>query len=155
MVAVMPDGWDFAGAASVPGVFATAWYGLVDLAGLRSGERVLIHAGAGGVGMAAIQIARHLGAEVFATASPAKQHLLRGLGIAEDHIASSRTLDFARTFAGRGMDVVLNSLAGEFTDASSTSSPVVAGSLRWARPTGAPRPRSTPPTPTPSTAAST
>ncbi|MFC7589590.1 polyketide synthase dehydratase domain-containing protein [Nonomuraea antimicrobica] len=134
MVVVMPDGWDFAGAASVPGVFATAWYGLVDLAGLRSGERVLIHAGAGGVGMAAIQIARHLGAEVFATASPAKQHLLRGLGIAEDHIASSRTLDFARTFAGHGMDVVLNSLAGEFTDASSTSSPTVAGSSRWARP---------------------
>ncbi|WP_344871550.1 SDR family NAD(P)-dependent oxidoreductase, partial [Nonomuraea antimicrobica] len=118
LVCGLPVGWSFAEGAGVAVAFATAWYGLVDLAGLRSGERVLIHAGAGGVGMAAIQIARHLGAEVFATASPAKQHLLRGLGIAEDHIASSRTLDFAHTFAGCGMDVVLNSLAGEFTDAS-------------------------------------
>ncbi|MFC7589593.1 alcohol dehydrogenase catalytic domain-containing protein [Nonomuraea antimicrobica] len=118
LVCGLPVGWSFAEGAGVAVAFATAWYGLVDLAGLRSGERVLIHAGAGGVGMAAIQIARHLGAEVFATASPAKQHLLRGLGVPEDHIASSRTLDFARTFAGHGMDVVLNSLAGEFTDAS-------------------------------------
>ncbi|MGW0204208.1 SDR family NAD(P)-dependent oxidoreductase, partial [Nonomuraea sp. NPDC003201] len=72
--------------------------------------------------MAAIQIARHLGAEVFATASPAKQHVLRALGVPDDHIASSRDLDFADAFAtvmgGAGMDVVLNSLAGPFTDAS-------------------------------------
>ncbi|MGV9387455.1 type I polyketide synthase, partial [Nonomuraea sp. NPDC003707] len=83
---------------------------------------MLIHSGAGGVGMAAIQIARHLGAEVFATASPAKQHVLRALGVPDDHIASSRDLDFADAFAtvmgGAGMDVVLNSLAGPFTDAS-------------------------------------
>ncbi|MFI7131759.1 SDR family NAD(P)-dependent oxidoreductase, partial [Nonomuraea sp. NPDC050153] len=122
MMAGMPRGWSFARAASVPGAFATAWYGLVDLAGLTRGERVLIHSGAGGVGMAAIQIARHLGAEVFATASPAKQHLLRALGVADDHIASSRDLDFADAFAavtgGAGVDVVLNSLAGPFTDAS-------------------------------------
>ncbi|MFI7232760.1 SDR family NAD(P)-dependent oxidoreductase [Nonomuraea angiospora] len=122
MMTRMPQGWSFARAASVPGAFATAWYGLVDLAGLSRGERVLIHSGAGGVGMAAIQIARHLGAEVFATASPAKQHLLRALGVPEGHIASSRDLDFADAFAavtgGEGMDVVLNSLAGPFTDAS-------------------------------------
>ncbi|MDX3111021.1 SDR family NAD(P)-dependent oxidoreductase, partial [Nonomuraea angiospora] len=122
MMARMPQGWNFARAASVPGAFATAWYGLVDLAGLSRGERVLIHSGAGGVGMAAIQIARHLGAEVFATASPAKQHLLRAMGVADDHIASSRDLDFADAFAavtgGEGVDVVLNSLAGPFTDAS-------------------------------------
>ncbi|WP_431934527.1 SDR family NAD(P)-dependent oxidoreductase, partial [Nonomuraea jabiensis] len=122
MMARMPQGWSFARAASVPGAFATAWYGLVDLAGLSRGERVLIHSGAGGVGMAAIQIAHHLGAEVFATASPAKQHLLRALGVADDHIASSRDLDFADAFAtvmgGARMDVVLNSLAGPFTDAS-------------------------------------
>ncbi|MGW4968149.1 SDR family NAD(P)-dependent oxidoreductase, partial [Nonomuraea sp. NPDC004186] len=122
MMARMPQGWSFARAASVPGAFATAWYGLVDLAGLSRGERVLIHSGVGGVGMAAIQIARHLGAEVFATASPAKQHLLRALGVPEGHIASSRDLDFADAFAaatgGEGMDVVLNSLAGPFTDAS-------------------------------------
>ncbi|WP_461001206.1 alcohol dehydrogenase catalytic domain-containing protein, partial [Streptomonospora sediminis] len=72
MLAAIPADWDFARAASVPSVFATAFYGLRDLADLRAGERVLVHSGAGGVGMAAIQIARHAGAEVFATASPGK-----------------------------------------------------------------------------------
>ncbi|WP_431934516.1 SDR family NAD(P)-dependent oxidoreductase, partial [Nonomuraea jabiensis] len=122
LVVGLPEGWSFAQGAGVTVAYATAWYGLVDLAGLSRGERVLIHSGAGGVGMAAIQIAHHLGAEVFATASPAKQHLLRALGVAEDHIASSRDLDFADAFAtvmgGARMDVVLNSLAGPFTDAS-------------------------------------
>ncbi|HEY2062413.1 MAG TPA: SDR family NAD(P)-dependent oxidoreductase, partial [Amycolatopsis sp.] len=82
----------------------------------------LIHAGAGGVGMAAIQYARHLGAEVFATASEGKWDTLRALGVAEDHLASSRTTEFEQRFldvtSGRGVDVVLNSLAGEFVDAS-------------------------------------
>ncbi|MGW4967979.1 SDR family NAD(P)-dependent oxidoreductase, partial [Nonomuraea sp. NPDC004186] len=122
LLAGLPAGWSFAQGAGVTVAFATAWYGLVDLAGLSRGERVLIHSGAGGVGMAAIQIARHLGAEVFATASPAKQHVLRALGVPDDHIASSRDLDFADAFAtvmgGAGMDVVLNSLAGPFTDVS-------------------------------------
>ncbi|MFJ5226872.1 type I polyketide synthase [Streptomyces sp. NPDC088400] len=121
-LAVVPEDWSFAEAASVPIVFLTAWYALRDLADLRPGERVLIHAGAGGVGMAAIQLARHLGAEVFATAHPDKWGTLRGLGVTEDHMASSRDLDFRARFAavtgGRGVDVVLNSLAGEFVDAS-------------------------------------
>ncbi|MEV5955791.1 type I polyketide synthase [Streptomyces sp. NPDC051987] len=112
----VPDGWSFRTAASVPGVFLTAYHGLVRLAGLRAGEKVLIHAAAGGVGMAAVQLARHLGAEVFATASPAKWDALRGLGLDDDHIASSRDLDFAQKF--QGLDVVLNSLAAEFIDAS-------------------------------------
>ncbi|CAM5712141.1 putative protein OS=Streptomyces fumanus OX=67302 GN=GCM10018772_62380 PE=4 SV=1 [Streptomyces fumanus] len=98
-------------------MFLTAWYGLVELGGLQPGERVLVHAGAGGVGMAAIQIARHLGAEVFATASEGKWDTLRAMGLDDSHIASSRTLDFEQKFA-EGVDVVLNSLAGEFTDAS-------------------------------------
>jgi len=114
----VPADWTFAEAAAVPVVFLTAWYGLRDLAGLRAGEKVLVHAGAGGVGMAAIQLARHLGADVYATASPAKHDVLRGLGLPDTHIASSRTLDFAMAFAGTGFDVVLNSLAGEFVDAS-------------------------------------
>src|ERR1039457_3018256 len=87
-----------------------------------AGGSVLGHAGAGGVGMAAIQMARHLGAEVFATASPGKWPTLRSLGVAEDHIASSRSAEFEGAFravtGGRGMDVVLNSLTGELTDAS-------------------------------------
>ena len=62
LLAPIPAGWSFAEAATVPVAFATAYYALVDLAGLRAGESVLIHAAAGGVGMAAVQIARHLGA---------------------------------------------------------------------------------------------
>jgi acyl transferase domain-containing protein/D-arabinose 1-dehydrogenase-like Zn-dependent alcohol dehydrogenase/acyl carrier protein len=112
----VPDGWSDETAASVPLVFLTAYHALVDLAQLRAGERVLIHAGAGGVGMAAIQLARHLGAEVFATASESKWETLRGLGIADDHLASSRTLEFADRFDR--VDVVLNALSGEFIDAS-------------------------------------
>ncbi len=118
----MPDDWMFARAASVPLVFLTAFYGLVDLAKLQPGERVLIHAGAGGVGTAAIQIARHLGAEVFATASPRKWEALREMGIDEDHIASSRDLEFREKLLsasdGEGVDVVLNALTGDFIDAS-------------------------------------
>ncbi|WP_156748375.1 zinc-binding dehydrogenase, partial [Mycobacterium sp. E3198] len=122
MVVAVPAGWSFTQAASAPIVYLTAYISLVEIAGLSAGQRVLIHAGAGGVGQAAIQIARQLGAEVFATAHPDKQHVLAGLGIEAAHIASSRTLDFVDTFKaatdGQGMDVVLNSLAGDFVDAS-------------------------------------
>ncbi|WP_328348261.1 SDR family NAD(P)-dependent oxidoreductase [Micromonospora sp. NBC_00421] len=122
LLAPMPDGWTFAQAASVPVVFLTAYRGLVDLAGLRAGESVLVHAAAGGVGMAAVQIATHLGADVYATASPGKWPALRAMGIPGDHLASSRTLDFEARFraatGGRGVDVVLDALAREFVDAS-------------------------------------
>ncbi|MCL9796829.1 SDR family NAD(P)-dependent oxidoreductase, partial [Frankia sp. AgKG'84/4] len=122
MLARVPAGWTFGQAASVPVVFLTAYYGLVDLAGLHAGQTVLVHAAAGGVGMAAVQLARHLGAEVYATASPGKWDVLRAMGIDDDHLASSRTLDFADRFhatsGGAGVDVVLNALAGEFVDAS-------------------------------------
>jgi mycoketide-CoA synthase len=122
LLAGLPEGWSFAEGASVPIVFLTAFYALVDLAGVREGERLLVHAGTGGVGMAAVQLARHLGAEVFATASPAKWDVLRGMGLDEERIASSRDLGFVERFVdasdGRGMDVVLDCLAGEFVDAS-------------------------------------
>ncbi|WP_406423029.1 SDR family NAD(P)-dependent oxidoreductase [Streptomyces sp. NBC_00842] len=122
MIAPMPAGWSFAQAASVPVVFLTAYYGLVDLAGLQRGERLLVHAAAGGVGMAAVQLARHFGAEVLATASEPKWDAVRGLGVPEDRIASSRDLSFREKFlevtAGAGVDVVLNALAGEYIDAS-------------------------------------
>lgn len=106
----------FEAAGSVPVVFLTAWYALHELARIRSGERVLIHAGTGGTGMAAVQIARAAGAEVFATAgSPAKRELLRSLGVR--HVFDSRSLDFAdrirEVTAGAGVDVVLNSIAGD------------------------------------------
>ncbi|MEV4096141.1 SDR family NAD(P)-dependent oxidoreductase [Streptosporangium saharense] len=115
----MPQSWDFTEAASVPIVFLTAYYALVDLAGLRAGESVLVHAAAGGVGMAAVQLARHLGAEVYGTASRGKWDApgLDGL-----HLADSRTLDFGAAFLkatdGAGVDVVLNALAREFVDTS-------------------------------------
>ncbi|MEU6625844.1 SDR family NAD(P)-dependent oxidoreductase [Streptomyces litmocidini] len=122
LVAVMPADWTYAQAASAPIVFLTAYHALVDLAGLTAGERVLIHAAAGGVGMAAVQLARHLGAEVYGTAGPGKWDALRDLGLEGTHLASSRTLDFEDAFGaatgGLGVDVVLNSLAGEFVDAS-------------------------------------
>ncbi|WP_371935045.1 SDR family NAD(P)-dependent oxidoreductase, partial [Mycobacterium sp. TY813] len=122
VIVQVPPGWSVAEAAGVPVVFLTALYGLADLAAVRPGESVLVHAATGGVGMAAVQLARHWGAEVFVTASSGKWDTLRGMGFDEDHIANSRTLEFEEKFlsvtGGRGVDVVLNSLAGEFVDAS-------------------------------------
>ncbi|MDI5967339.1 SDR family NAD(P)-dependent oxidoreductase [Streptomyces sp. SL54] len=122
LVVRMPEGWSFVDAASVPMAFMTAFYGLFDLGGLGSGESVLVHAAAGGVGMAAVQLARWAGAEVFATASEPKWPVVRELGVSGDRVASSRDLGFEEVFraasGGRGVDVVLNSLAGEYVDAS-------------------------------------
>nr|WP_309248880.1 type I polyketide synthase [Streptomyces sp. MNP-20] len=121
LVARVPEHWSLTEAATVPAAFLTAHDCLVRVAGLRRGDKVLIHAATGGVGMAAVQLARHLGAEIYATASPPKWDTLRALGLDDDHIASSRTRDFEehfRTHAPGGLDVVLNSLAHEFVDAS-------------------------------------
>ncbi|MEV2250865.1 type I polyketide synthase [Streptomyces sp. NPDC050147] len=118
----MPDEWSFEQAASAPTVFLTAYYALSDIAAVRPGQRVLIHAATGGVGQAALQLARHWGAEVFTTASPAKQQTLRQLGVPADHIAGSRTTGFVDQFLshtdGAGMDITLGSLAGEMVDAT-------------------------------------
>ena len=106
----------FEEAATIPLVFLTAHWALNGMGHVASGERVLIHSATGGVGLAAIQIARNAGAEIFATAgTPEKRALLALLGI--EHVMDSRTLAFAdevmmRT-AGKGVDLVLNSLAGE------------------------------------------
>ena len=106
-------------AATLPTTFCTAWYAMVHLARLQAGESILIHGAAGGVGLAAIQIARHLGLTVHATAgSEAKRDVLRLLGV--DHVHDSRSLAFAdeiRALRG-GVDAVLNSLAGEAMHAS-------------------------------------
>ncbi|MEE6139151.1 type I polyketide synthase [Mycobacterium sp. 050128] len=122
LLAKVPAGWSHTAAATTTVVFATAYYALTDLATAKPGQRVLVHAAAGGVGMAAVQLARHLGLEVFATASRGKWDTLRAMGFDDDHISDSRSLDFEDKFravtAGRGMDVVLDSLAGDFVDAS-------------------------------------
>lgn len=112
----MPDNLSYEEAATLPVVFMTAWYALRNVARMKAGESILVHAGAGGVGMAAIQIAHHLGADVIASAgSPTKRALLKTLGV--KHVIDSRRGDFAESVMeltnGRGVDVVLNALAAE------------------------------------------
>lgn len=112
-----PGHLSFEDAATLPTVFLTSHYALVHLARMQKGERVLIHAGTGGVGQAAIQIAKHLGLEIFSTAgSDDKRQMLRDMGV--HHVMNSRTLDFADEIMaiteGEGIDCVLNSLAGDF-----------------------------------------
>lgn len=108
-------------AATLPTVFMTAYYALHDVGRLEKGDRVLIHAGTGGVGLAAIQYAQHVGAEIFATAgSDSKRDYLRSLGVR--NVFDSRSLGFVDEIKhitnGQGVDVVLNSLSGEFIPAS-------------------------------------
>jgi len=117
MVVRKPAGLSFVDAATVPSAFITAWYGLVDLAGIQPGQTVLVHAAAGGVGLAAVQIARMMGARVIATAGSAEKHaFLHALGV--EHVFSSRHADFfapvMELTEGRGVDIVLNSLSEEF-----------------------------------------
>jgi 8-amino-7-oxononanoate synthase len=111
-----PKKLSFTEAATIPTTFLTAYYGLHHLAKIKAGDRILIHAAAGGVGQAAIQIAQQAGAEVFATASPQKWDFLKSLGV--KHVMNSRTLDFAEEIMaiteGKGVNIVLNSLNGEF-----------------------------------------
>ncbi|MFB9840623.1 alcohol dehydrogenase catalytic domain-containing protein, partial [Actinoallomurus acaciae] len=106
MVVPVPADWSWEQAAAVPIAFLTAYYGLADLAQLQAGQTVLIHAATGGVGMAAVQLAQHWGAEVFATASPTKWPILHAIGLDDAHIASSRTTQFENHFKtttnGRG-----------------------------------------------------
>ncbi|QDV67061.1 Phthiocerol synthesis polyketide synthase type I PpsC [Rosistilla carotiformis] len=113
----MPEHLSFQEAATLSTVFLTAQYAICGLAHMQAGESILIHAGTGGVGQAAIQIAQHLGLEIFATAgTPEKRQLLRDMGV--PHVMDSRSLDFADEVMaitkGRGVDAVLNSLAGDF-----------------------------------------
>lgn len=112
----VPDGLELDVAAGLPTVFMTAHYALGHVARIEPGERVLIHGGAGGVGLAAIQYAQHVGATVFATAGDErKRSLLRLLGV--QHVYGSRDFDFVAAILddtdGEGVDVVLNSIAGE------------------------------------------
>ncbi len=113
----LPQSISFHDAASLPTAFLTAHYALIELARMQPGESVLIHAGTGGVGQAAIQVAQRLGLEIFATAgSVEKRQLLKQMGV--PHVLNSRTLEFADEIMeitqGRGVDAVLNSLARDF-----------------------------------------
>ena len=120
VVAPMPQGLDPMAAATVPVAFLTAYYGLVSCARMRRGEWVLVHGGAGGVGLAALQIAKLKGARVIATAgSREKRALVKALGA--EHVLDSRSLAFVdevRAITGDGVDIVLNSLFGEAMERS-------------------------------------
>ncbi|MGB9402960.1 MAG: type I polyketide synthase [Candidatus Acidiferrales bacterium] len=116
-----PASLSFEQAASLPLAYLTAHYALNELGRMRAGERVLIHSAAGGVGMAAIHLARAAGAEIFATVgSPEKRTLLQKMGVA--HVMDSHSIAFAAEILaltnGEGVDIVLNSLAGEAIPAS-------------------------------------
>jgi acyl transferase domain-containing protein/acyl carrier protein len=116
-----PAGLTFEEAAAVAASYVTAYYSLCTLARLTAGERVLIHAATGGVGLAAVQIAQWIGAEIFATAgTDEKRALLRSLGV--QHVMDSRSLAFAdqvrELTGGEGIDVVLNSLSGQAMELS-------------------------------------
>ncbi|MGH9548508.1 MAG: zinc-binding dehydrogenase, partial [Terriglobales bacterium] len=120
LVVLKPDHLSFAQAASLPIVFSTVYACLCEIADLKRGETVLVHAGAGGIGLAAIQMAHKLGASVIATAGSArKRDYLKKIGVA--HVFDSRSLTFAqavRKVAAEGVDVVLNSLSGDFIPTS-------------------------------------
>lgn len=114
----IPDGMSFTEAAAIPTAFITSWYSLCEVARLQKNETVLIHAASGGTGQAAIQIAKYIGAEIFATVgSLVKKKLLTDVyDIPEDHIFYSRDTSFAdgiKRVTKKGVDVVLNSLSGE------------------------------------------
>lgn len=117
----VPDSMSLVDAATLPVIFITAFYGLIYVANIQSGESILIHSAAGGTGQAAVQVARMRGAEIFATVgSPEKKTLLMDLyHIPEDHIFDSRDTSFVKGIQGalgkdRGVDVILNSLSGDF-----------------------------------------
>jgi acyl transferase domain-containing protein/acyl carrier protein len=119
LVVRKPVHLSFAEAATIPVAFLTADVTLNQLARVHAGDRVLIHAAAGGVGLAAVTLAKRAGAEIFATAgSPEKRALLSSLGV--HHVLDSRSASFAEEIMkitdGRGVDVVLNSLAGQLLD---------------------------------------
>jgi NADPH:quinone reductase-like Zn-dependent oxidoreductase/NAD(P)-dependent dehydrogenase (short-subunit alcohol dehydrogenase family)/acyl carrier protein len=111
-----PEKMTFKEAAALPLAYLTAHYALIPKGRLLKGEKILIHSASGGVGLAAVQIARYIGAEIFATAgSPEKREYLRSFGL--KHVMDSRSLNFASEIMektnGQGVDMVLNSLSGQ------------------------------------------
>ncbi|TDZ67773.1 Highly reducing polyketide synthase FUM1 [Colletotrichum trifolii] len=123
-VAVLPGDMAFEEAATIPACFGTAWRAICDVAHLESGQSALIHSACGGVGLAAVQICKLVGVEVFATvSSPEKiSHLVQVWGVPQNHIFDSRSDSFLegvmRETDGRGVDLVLNSLSGDLLQAS-------------------------------------
>lgn len=109
IIARIPENLSFEEAAAIPLAAMTAWQALVDHGRLAKGQKVLIHAGAGGVGTYAIQIAKYFGAEVASTASESNEELLRSLGV--DHFINYKKEDFSEILSG--YDVVLDTMGGD------------------------------------------
>ncbi|MDR2443917.1 MAG: SDR family NAD(P)-dependent oxidoreductase, partial [Deltaproteobacteria bacterium] len=117
--AIMPANLSFTQAASIPTVFMTAYHSLLNVGGLTKGQRVLLHSAAGGVGLAAIEVAKSVGAEIYATAgSERKRAMLRSLGV--KGVYSSRSINYADQLLqdthGQGVDIVLNFLTNQLAD---------------------------------------
>ena len=120
-VVLLPESLNFSQGASIPLTFLTVEYAIHEQGRLKEGERILIHAAAGGIGLAAVQLAQKTGAEIFATAgSEEKRDYLRSLGV--EHVMNSRSLEFVEEVRelteGEGVDIVLNALAGDYIAAS-------------------------------------
>ncbi|KAM3075032.1 hypothetical protein ACMFMF_005715 [Clarireedia jacksonii] len=116
----IPDDMDFITAAQFPLTYVTAWFALVNLAHIQSDDNVLIHSGTGAVGQAAIAVAQHFKANVFVTCGndEKKEFLMTEFGIPEENIYSSKDFRFVKHIlkitSGKGVDIILNSLSGEF-----------------------------------------
>ncbi|MFG1920268.1 SDR family NAD(P)-dependent oxidoreductase, partial [Micromonospora sp. NPDC048898] len=117
LLTTIPTHWTYAQAAATPVAYLTAYYALHHLAHLQPGQTLLLHAATGGVGTAALHLAQHHGAHIHATASPPKWPTLHTAGLLPEQIHNSRTLEFEDRIPD-GVDVVLNSLTREYTDAS-------------------------------------
>ncbi len=119
LLALKPRNLSMRQAAALPLSVITAWEGLVDRAGVCQGQQVLVHAGAGGVGYIAIQIATAAGAEVFTTVSPEKQHLVEALGaVPIDYRSIPADQYVVSATGGRGFDIIYDTVGGSTLDAS-------------------------------------
>jgi NADPH:quinone reductase-like Zn-dependent oxidoreductase len=122
LLAHKPKSLSMREAAALPLITITAWEGLVDRARVRAGQKVLIHAGAGGVGHIAIQLAKSFGADVFATASPSKKHIVEGFGATAIDYQALSTEEYVDLHTqGEGFDIVYDTVGGATLDASFTA----------------------------------
>jgi NADPH:quinone reductase len=119
LIALKPKSLTMREAAALPLITITAWQGLIDQAHVRKGQRVLVHAGAGGVGHIAVQLAKSFGADVFATVSPEKEHIVRRLGAVSIDYRSLSTAEYVALHAeGQGFDIVYDTVGGATIDAA-------------------------------------
>lgn len=119
LLALKPKSLSMREAAALPLITITAWQGLIDQAHVHKGQRVLVHAGAGGVGHIAVQLAKSFGADVFATVSPEKEHIVGRFGAVSIDYRSLSTLEYVALHTeGQGFDIVYDTVGGAIIDAA-------------------------------------